>query len=545
MSSPIEFTEDLLTDEAGKVLVFYIPEVSRSEKPVHLDGNLALTFVRKGSTTQRCQRHEIEAFLRDAAQERFEDGVCTDLVAPGCIDDDSLKWYRHMFAERNPGHDTESKDNIGFLDHWGLVVHQSDLWRPKRSAVLLFGTDAALNRILTRQIVDFIIFACAKPDLLPDHRWDRRIESLAEGNILKSWRRVVEVYRDQFADSAFQIDASTLQRSGSRPDYLAFREAFLNLLIHQDYGDGTRKAKITSYSDQMEFWNPGASFVCGEEWFTPGDKPVRNPNLRRLLTRVGIGEQANTGIRNLFAYQRQGQRLPPLLENDPADHAFSVTLSKLKNYTERQKELLSRIGVNLTDEQALIFLHALDRREVQVLEAQALSGLTSAESIAALNHLVVQQLLELYQEPSGAVYRPKPIFIERLAAAGGLPSSEVMVKAPATNALGKGENLVSVTSTKSSEPNDSVKPSQPDSKPALSPSSMAILKACKVAQGIPALMDASGVKSRSLFKQKHLDDLISAGWLTQTHPESPFHPRQGYVLTPSGVTILASLESNS
>jgi ATP-dependent DNA helicase RecG len=542
LSTPIQFKENILTDQDAKVLVFYIPQVSRAEKPVHLDGNLALTFVRKGGTTQQCQKHEVEAFLRDAAQEHFEDGLCPELEAPACIDEESLTWYRRLFQERNPDHETEGKDTVGFLDYWGLVVSSDGVWRPRRSAVLLFGTNAALHRVLRRQIVDFFIFLCTKADKLPEQRWDRRIESLAEGNILKTWRRLVEVYRDNFADSSFRVDPNTFQRPGSPPDYLAFREAVLNLLIHQDYSDGARMARLTAYADQMEFWNPGASFVCGEDWFKPGDKPVRNPNLRRLLTRIGIGEQANTGIRNLYAYQRQGQRLPPLLENDPAEHAFSVTLSKLKHYTERQKALFTRIGVNLTDGQAAIFLHALDRGEVQPLEAQALCGLTSAESAAALNHLVLQQLLDLHQEPAGHVYRPKPVFREKLAAAGGLPPPEASPSPPAPVAPPPPQNLVNPVAPVGQPATNLVKPSHPLTAAELPPSALSILRACRVAQGIPALLDASGVKSRSLFKNKHLDSLLAAGWLAQTHPDQPFHPRQAYLLTPAGEAFLTTLE---
>ncbi len=268
----------------------------------------------------------------------------------------------------------------------------------------------------------------------PDQRaGDERIESLSEGNILKAWQRIVEVYHTRFAESHFELDDTTLQRKGTPPDYLAFREAVLNLLIHQDYGDHTRKARITLFADEYQFWNPGASFVCGEEFFKPGDKPVRNTRLRAMLTRIGIGEQANTGIRNIFAHQRALGRIPPVITNSPAEHFFAVTLSKLRLVSQNQQILLKKVGARLSDPQAALFIYALGQGELRPLEAQSVCGLALKETSDALNHLVVQMLLEKHTDPAGDVYRPVPVFVETLTKAGGLPAAESTVPAGNTH----------------------------------------------------------------------------------------------------------------
>ena len=44
------------------------------------------------------------------------------------------------------------------------------------------------------------------------------------------------------------------------PDYSSFREAAINLLIHQDYGDHGRKASIRFFRDRMVLWNPWRRF---------------------------------------------------------------------------------------------------------------------------------------------------------------------------------------------------------------------------------------------------------------------------------------------
>lgn len=539
-SCAIAFKEDRLHDGGNTVLVFYIPEVPRTSKPVFIDGRMDQTFVRKGGTTQRCNKDEIDAFMRDAAQVRFEDGTLDQMDVAACFDAESLKWYRRFFDERHAGHETEAKDGVAFLEHFGLVVPVNGTLRPTRAAILLFGTNAAMHQLLPRQIVDFFIFQCRYAELLPEQRWDERIESLSEGNVIKAWQRIVEVYRTRFAESRFELDDTTMQRKGTPPDYLAFREAVLNLLIHQDYGDHTRKATITIFADEVQFWNPGASFVCGEEFFKPGDKPVRNTRLRAMLTRIGIGEQANTGIRNIFAHQRSLGRIPPVITNNPAEHFFAVKLSKLRLVSQNQQVLLKKVGVSLTDSQAALFIHALGQGEVRPLEAQSVCGLPLKETNGALNHLVVQRLLEKHADPAGDVYRPVPVFLETLSKAGGLPAPESTVAAEAVQ-----------SASQASQPPKNDQPAATSvTRPATgelarpTTTGIAILEFCRGAgRSVPAIMEKVGFTHRSFFKSTHLDALVDAGWLRPTQPENPRHPDQGYVTTEQGLAILGTLSA--
>jgi ATP-dependent DNA helicase RecG len=401
-SCVIAFQESLIEAEGQTVLVFFIPEVSRADKPVHIEGDLGESYVRRGGTTQKCNRVELEAFLRDASGRHYEDEPLACLDPATCFDADSLRWYRCLFSQKNPGHSTEGHTDNAFLEHFGLVIAHEGAPRPTRAAVLLFGTAAACNRVFSRQQVDFFRFLTRKEDCLPETRWDDRIETLNEGNLVKSWRRIIELWREHYhSGGRFELDATTMERSGAPSDYLAFREAVLNLLIHQDYGDQARKATIHAYTDTFEFWNPGASFVCGDEFFQPGDKPVRNPKNRNMLTRVGIGEQANTGIRNMYAHQRAMGWVLPEIENDPANHSFRLLLSKERSRSERQQALLDRLGVRLTDSQAAIFLHCWRRDTVTLHESQAVAGTGIAETHQDIQYLETQVLLQRVHSPLG------------------------------------------------------------------------------------------------------------------------------------------------
>jgi hypothetical protein len=99
----VPVTSELITIDGKTVLVFSIEESSRQNKPVYLNGDIRRTFIRRGGGDQRCSMPEIERFLRDATGERW-DGETVDIEFNEAIDRESLKWYRALFNERNPGH---------------------------------------------------------------------------------------------------------------------------------------------------------------------------------------------------------------------------------------------------------------------------------------------------------------------------------------------------------------------------------------------------------------------------------------------------------
>jgi ATP-dependent DNA helicase RecG len=124
--------ESKLFDVDGKVvLAFRIPEASRQNKPIYLNRDIRRSFVRRGGCDHRCTMHEIERFLRDAAEQRW-DGQIFDFPLERALDRESIKWYRSLFNERNPGHD-ESLSDQEFLYQWGHLIRKEEKLYPTRS----------------------------------------------------------------------------------------------------------------------------------------------------------------------------------------------------------------------------------------------------------------------------------------------------------------------------------------------------------------------------------------------------------------------------
>jgi ATP-dependent DNA helicase RecG len=534
LSCNISVEESRLEADGKVVLAFYIPEARREHKPVHLDRELHKSFIRRGAGDERCNAEEIARFIRDAGPRTYDKEILPELDPETCFDDEMLTWYRSEFDRRFTTHETTGQSLQAFLEFFALLRSTENGLRPTRAAILVFGTSAALNHVLCRPVVDVRRLLSPVADTLPEERWDDRV--LMEENLLRCWRRGVQYFTERVADNPFGLDAQTLQGGEARPDYLVFREAFINLLTHQDFGDQSRKAVVIFHSDQIQLWNPGPSHTSGESLYETGDKWVRNPLIRSMLQRIDIGEQAGSGIRTICTKQASMGRLPPTIENNQHQQSFSVTLSKRRMESQRQHWATQHLGVTLTDAEAAIFLQALRQGSIGPMEAAALAGLSPAATGALLKRLLHQQLLEIHPAVQGRSFRPKPIFAERAAeliapfVEGAPVPPAVIVTPPALSNL----------TTPQVQPAPSlVTAGTAPAASTLSDQQESILRFCDVARSVPALLEHMGMKNRTYFKKKHLDPLIARGFLRPTHPKNPRHPDQGYLTTPQGRALIA------
>ena len=138
LNRAIEATEESIEHNAKTLLVFYIPEARRTDKPVYLNGDIRKTYIRRGAGDEQCTQAEIERFIRDASERRYDGDLIEDLDAEHFFDNASVAWYRRIFHEKNPGRHEQLTD-LEFLNEWGFVVEKGDQLVPTRSAVLLFG----------------------------------------------------------------------------------------------------------------------------------------------------------------------------------------------------------------------------------------------------------------------------------------------------------------------------------------------------------------------------------------------------------------------
>lgn len=511
--------EGKILDGTRTVLTFFIPEAPREAKPVYLNRDIRKSYIRRGSGDHQCSAEEIKTFLREAAGVRY-DSELLSLDVKTSFDEESIRWYRTQWQPRNPDNLVDL-DQIDFLKYFGLIVDNASKLSATRAAILLFGSDSAVMTILPRPVADFrrlsVPFDLGIPD---EKRWEDR--GIMECNLVTAWRRILEHYR-KAADVPFSLDATTLERKDKPLDYTAFREALINLLTHQDYGDQTRKASIQVFRDRIIFWNPGSAFVTREEMFTPGDRPVRNPRVVSAFRRIGLGEQAGTGIGAIYSNWRQLKRVPPMIENDKSGHSFSLHLLTEESVSEEQFLFQAKLGVHLTEDEAALFAQISREGQIWHLEARAITGLSGINTDAILNHLVVQHLIEQRVGLQGKHY-VLAAHIREMIQSRSEPALAAKKEADlVTDQVGRKD--ASLVTDQAQPLNNLTEPQR------------RIVQFCDSAKPIALIMRHLGVSNRTFFRRTHLDPLLKGGVLKPTFPDSPRHPKQAYVLTNAGLDL--------
>ena len=270
-------------------------------------------------------------------------------------------------------------------------MEQGERLVPTRAAVLIFGRPRHVRRILPRPVVDCQFIDSTSDSWTTDRRWTDRI--VVEENLIQAWLTLSARYM-QHATHPFGVDAATLRRDDDPPDDISFREAAINLLIHQDYGDHGRKALIRFFRDQTGFWNPGDAFATTDELLDPTEKEVRNPAIVAAFRWIGLSGQAGTGVRAIFrGWQRLGY-VPPLINNDKARKTFELLLLREQLFSEEQQLLQAQLGVKLSETEARLFAFACRQGSASLTDAKAVTGQPGPEARTVLNTLVVQRLLE-------------------------------------------------------------------------------------------------------------------------------------------------------
>ena len=402
----------MIETDGRTLLVFHIPESLRSEKPIYLNGDIRRSFIRRGGCDERCTSDEIERFLRDASADRLDERPLDGLDAGEFFDPPSVRSFRRMFNDRNPGRGQELSDDE-FLQEWGFVVGNGNRLAPTRAAVLLVGRPRHVRRAVGRPLVDYQFINADADCWTTDQRWSDRV--LVEENLVQAWLMVSEAYI-RHANRPFRLDAATLRRNDDPADYTAFREAAINLLIHQDYGDRNRTAFIRSFRDRTVFWNPGDAFATAGELLDPIAKHLRNPAIVTAFRRIGLSEQASTGMRAIFRNWQSLGHVPPVIENDKARKAFELRLLRQELLSDEQQEFQAQLGVQLDDERARVLAVACRNGRVSLTDAKAVTGRTGPEACEVLRGLVVGNLLRPLDD--GTRYGLAEHLRHRLDAAG-------------------------------------------------------------------------------------------------------------------------------
>lgn len=489
VSVAVDVREELLRHDDADLLIFYVPEVHRTDKPVYLNGDIRRAFVRRGGSDFRCSESERNRFLMDAATERY-DGQAVDFNLDTAFDEDSIHWYRAVYEARPGSRPSAELSNLDFLSEMGLLVEQRGSRLPTRAAILLFGANRTVRQLLPRPIVDCQRYHLPRDKSETNERWFDRL--LLEENLIRAWRTLIEDWYPRIAERPFQIDPATMQRDDTPPGYRAFRESMVNLLIHQDYADHTRKAVICHYPDQTLFWNPGDAFAADADLLEPGEKEVRNPRLVLAFRRIGLSENAGWGLRDVFRSWRELGHVPPMIDNDKGRKSFEVVLKEEALLSVEQLSFHQSLGLSLKAEQAAAFAFLCRAKAATISQVRAAIGGTTETTQQTLKALATQQLVNPVEQ--GAVYVLAK-HLEPLLDEAGHPRT-----APLTEQQYR------------------------------------IVDVCDVPRTQTELAQLTNLSKKN-FRQRYVLPLVDADILRPTNPGTPSDRGQRFVLTDAGLKL--------
>lgn len=227
------------------------------------------------------------------------------------FDDKTVRWYAHHLGAENKPNVIRQVIIDRLLD--GRIRLQPEEIQQMQ---WLLGKEKVVRQLIQRAMID------CRARKNPDTRWDERVESY--GNLLVALREAIGFFGRHVGIDGVTLDG--MEATSGSADYIAMREALVNLFIHQDYTDSTTVAQIEITSDQAIFFNAGKSLVSRRALVEGGKSQSRNPLISRALRLIGFAELAGSGLRLLRNAWNKEKRRPPKAESDDAANTFTLTL---------------------------------------------------------------------------------------------------------------------------------------------------------------------------------------------------------------------------
>ncbi len=516
-------SEAVLHEIEGKhVLEFYIPEADRKDKPIYMGRRIDKAYIRRGGGDELCTESEIRTFIRDASDSSFDSSLKYGLDAITFINSSTLKWYRNQMDNRLAGRYSHLSE-VEFLLEMGLMMEEEGKAIPTMAAILLFGKDRYIRQILPRPVLDYQRIDSPEDDWDADNRWHDRI--VIETNLFEAWRVLFDKY-SLIADVPFSLDETTLQRKDDSLEYRSFREAAVNLLIHQDYGDAYRKAEIKIFKDKTVFWNPGAAYSSVEALLESRHHSIRNPLIVRIFRQIGLCEEAGTGIRTIMEDCRKLGLFPAKITNDKAEFSFSIAILKIQIISQAFENLLNRLDIHLNTEEAAIFSYLVTYRDLNLPIAKAITGKPSIYTLA------IMLKLESLKLAKSIAHNQAWSLCESIEQQINKPGSDQATDQATGQVSGHVTGQVSgQVSGKAHQKTGTLTDIQ-----------VGIILRSIEPISMQDLRKELKLGSRYNLRTMHIHPLLERGILMMSFPESPKHPKQKYYLSDFGKTLLKELK---
>ena len=391
----------------GKVILLIdIPRAPRDKRPVFLKRDPFVgTYIRTLDGDRLADRQRVQRMFADA-----DPGEPDSRVVEGFgledLHEETIARYRSLLSARRHGHPFLLDEGIPFLRQiraWGRD-RERNTEGPTLAGLLVFGREQSILDRLPGFHLDFREL----PDVGLPGRWRDRVypDGTWNANILEFYLRVQAKLHDQLP-LPFSLSPNLLRRDET-PVHEALREALVNSLIHADYTTG-HGIRIFRTPGSFTFINPGTLLLSLSQIRQGGTSACRNRTVQSILTLIGIGERAGSGVPTILAAWRQQHWRTPILREDSEREETTLSLAMASLLPDEVVTALrQRFGSHI---------EALDEAQRTVLALASTEGavdhgrlsdaidLSSRELTVLLQGLLRRKFLERVGHGRGCAYR--------------------------------------------------------------------------------------------------------------------------------------------
>ena len=308
---------------------------------------------------------------------------------------DPLQWLRIRNAIKKYGGEQSllalaDEELDGAL---GLCRQVNGVRRPTVTGLLFLGTEDLLRTHLPAYEVAFQVLQGT----------DVKVNEFFRKPLLETFEEVELLFRARVEEEEIQVGLFRVPVPNY--DRRAFREAFVNALVHRDFSRlGAVHVKITA--DGLSISNPGG-FIEGVtlDNLLVADPRSRNPLLADVIKRIGLAERTGRGIDRIYeGMLRYGRPAPDYSMSNPYTVSVQMAnaaadLAFLKMVVE-QEDKLGNMPID-----SLIILSRL-RGERRLTTADLAPSVQKPEAAvrATLEKLVETGFLEPHGAGRGRTY---------------------------------------------------------------------------------------------------------------------------------------------
>lgn len=384
------------------IIVITVPRAQRYDRPVYMDGDPFMgSYRRNGEGDYRCVREDVEAMLRDA-QIHTRDMTLLKELELSALDVSSVVRYRRRMEHCRPNHAWEKDKDTEFLCRAGAAGRSDDgTVHPTVAGLLMFGRVDEIRREFPAYRL--IYRECEGPGLTENF-------SLISGG--KGWSgNVFDFYfivYDRIArglrlpgaeagwdangkkDVAGKADTGDKTEADEDPAVCqALREALANCLTNADYY-GRQGVVVTRKRDEVSFSNPGGFRIDPGRAVKGGISDPRNEALVRLFHLVDIGNRTGSGLSGIYrVWRSHGWKRPVIYEEFEPERITMV------------------LAIQEQDDRKMVIDYLTERVQASAEEIAKALGIRRAKTIAYLEELAAEELVEALGEDPDKIYRLK------------------------------------------------------------------------------------------------------------------------------------------